>query len=52
MIYLEIIETIGKMQQDTLMIQLYMGTKRYQRGIMKSRKLILKGEDRSESEVL
>ncbi len=52
MIYLEIIETIGKMQQDTLMIQLYMGTKRYQRGIMRSRKLILKGDDRSGQEFL
>lgn len=52
MAYLEIIEAIGKMQQDTLMIQLYMETKRYQRGIMRSRKLILKGEECSESEVL
>ena len=41
--WLEVFETLGKMEQDTLMIRLYMGTKRHQRGIMKSRKLLMKG---------
>ena len=48
---LYVIEALGKMEQDTLMIQLYMETKRYQRGIMKSRKLLLKGSMEYEEEV-
>ena len=49
--YLYIIETLGKMEQDTLMIQLYMNTKYYHRGIMKSRKLLLKENDQYEGEI-
>ena len=48
---LYIIETLGKMEQDTLMIQLYMGTKRYHRGIMKSKKLLLRESSQNEGEV-
>ncbi|MCI8588942.1 MAG: hypothetical protein HFG40_04745 [Bacilli bacterium] len=40
---LYVIETLGKMGQDTLMIQLCMETKRYQRDIIESRKLLLRG---------
>jgi len=49
--FLYVIEELGKMEQDTLMIQLYMGTKRYHRGIMKSRKLLLKENLEDEAEV-
>lgn len=49
--YLYIIETLGKMEQDTLMIQLYMNTKCYHRGIMKSKKLLLKENDEYEGEI-
>lgn len=40
---LYVIEALGKMGQDTLMIQLCMETKRYQRDIIESRKLLFGG---------
>lgn len=52
LVYLNVLETLGKMEQDTLMIRLYMGTKRHQRGIIKSRKLLLKGRCSCEGEIL
>lgn len=47
--WLEVLEFLGKMEGETLMIQLYMDTKRHQRGIMKSRKLLMKGSQTDES---